>query len=167
MSTLSEFLADLLRLASSILSSGAPESGASSTSTSRTDTTSPRNVLTIRRDPTLETTDGVSGDMAFNGEWICFTLENPADLIEPGTYSARLDKSPHLGYVCPHLQVPERDSAAGGDAGLRVHVANWIRQLQGCVAVGLQRFPDHIEQSQAAFDKLMAVLPQTFTVTIE
>lgn len=104
--------------------------------------------------------------MAFNGEQICFTLENAADLIQPGIYNAQLDKSPHLGYVCPHLRVPGRDLDAGGDAGLRVHVANFVSQLQGCIAVGLLLRQDCIEQSQAAFDKLMGVLPQSFVVEI-
>jgi len=122
--------------------------------------------LQIKRNPKMTTMGGVSGIMVYNGEQVCFTLENAADLIQCGTYSAQLDKSPHLGYVCPHLRVPERDLAAGGDAGLRVHVANFVSQLQGCVAVGLQPRPDCIEQSQAAFDKLMGVLPQTFTVEI-
>lgn len=126
------------------------------------------NVITLEvvRDLRTAVSGGVSGNLIFNGEWICFTLENPADLIQPGTYNARLDKSPHLGYVCPHLQVPERDGAVDGDAGLRVHIANFVSQLRGCVAVGLQPHPDCIEQSQAAFDKLMGILPQTFLVTI-
>lgn len=144
-----------------IASPNAQEKDASLISTSKSVT-----ILAVIRDPMLTTPAGVFGKMYYSGEEICFTLENPADLIQPGTYSAQLDKSPHLGYVCPHLWVPERDAAAGGDAGLRVHVANYISQLRGCVAVGLQPRPDCMEQSQAAFDKLMAVLPQEFTVEI-
>lgn len=112
--------------------------------------------------------EGVFGGLTYDEKDYGVTLENSKYLIQPGIYIAQLDRSPHLGYVCPHLRVPERDRAAGGDAGLRIHVANFVSQLQGCVAIGTQRGTDCIESSQAAFDKLVAVLPlQPFVVLIE
>lgn len=104
--------------------------------------------------------------MAIGNEFICYTMENLAHQISSGTYSAQLDKSPHLGYVCPHLQVPDRDALAGGDAGIRLHIANYPSQLEGCVALGQVIVADCLEHSALAFDSLMTKLPQTFVVSI-
>jgi hypothetical protein len=93
-------------------------------------------------------------------------MERTAVAISRGVYSAQLDKSPHLGYVCPHLKVPERDTAAGGDAGIRIHIANEPRQVEGCIALGTSIDGDALDNSKSAFDKLMAILPQEFTVTV-
>ena len=94
-------------------------------------------------------------------------MERMAVAIPEGTYSAQLDKSPHLGYVCPHLKVPVRDAAAGGDAGIRIHIANTPIQVEGCIATGTCIDGDALDSSRAAFDKMMAVLPQEFSVTVE
>jgi Family of unknown function (DUF5675) len=120
--------------------------------------------LTIARKRT--TNDAVFGEMTFRNEFICYTMENSADLVLPGTYSAQLDKSPHLGYVCPHLRVPMRDSLASGDAGIRLHIANYPTQLEGCVGLGQAIGSDYLDHSQTAFDKMMAVLPPKFSVVI-
>ena len=90
----------------------AQENAAASTSTSANVTT-----LAIVRDQTMATTDALFGKVYWNGKFICYSMENLTHCISLGVYSARLDKSPHLGYVCPHLQVPDRDTLAGGDAG--------------------------------------------------
>lgn len=81
-------------------------------------------------------------------------------------YDAKLDKSPRLGYVCPHIAVSMRDMAAGGDAGIRIHVANEPMQLKGCIGVGLRVSGDSVEESKAAFEKLMNILPTTFKVLV-
>lgn len=119
--------------------------------------------LKIQRKST--TISSTFGELTY-GEFKCFTLENSKTLIDAGSYSARLDKSPHLGYQTPHLQVPKRDLLAGGDAGLRIHVANFPSQLEGCVAVGLSLGLDSVEHSHAAFDSLIKLLPTSFAVTI-
>jgi hypothetical protein len=138
-----------------------PVSAVASTSISTSATN-----LVVTRNLKKTTPNAVFGDLTFKGNWICYTMENAADLVLPGTYSAQLDKSPHLGYVCPHLRVPDRDALAGGDAGIRLHVANFASQIRGCVALGLEIGPDCLNHSQAAFDKMMAVLPQEFSVEI-
>lgn len=102
-----------------------------------------------------------------NGEVVCSTLERADTLIKAGTYAVILDLSPHLGYICPHLRVPDRDLAAGGDAGIRIHIANYQSQLEGCVAVGTVQDGDAIDNSKLAFDNLMPMLPPEFKITIQ
>ena len=113
-----------------------------------------------------KTKDAFLGELSFDGKFVCYTLERIAVAIQEGLYSAKLDKSPHLGYVCPHLKVPERDMAAGGDAGIRIHILNEPCQSDGCIGTGLSIDGDALDNSRAAFDRLMAVLPQEFTVVV-
>jgi hypothetical protein len=106
----------------------------------------------------LDTYDyGVLGHLDLEG-FDCVTLERDDTLIPPGTYEVTLDKSPRLGYVCPHIRVPSRDQAAGGDAGLRIHIANWEHQLSGCIAVGEARDGQGISHSRVTFTQLMGHL---------
>lgn len=90
--------------------------------------------------------------------------------IDDGTYTARVDMSPRLQYLCPHIKVPSRDVAAGGDAGLRIHKANDPSQSLGCVFPGEQIDGDAVDDSKDAFNSMMVLLPQDgteFTVSIE
>lgn len=121
-------------------------------------------VLRVERFKT--TADAYFGRVTWNGEFVCYSMERIAVAIPEGTYSAVIDLSPHLKYKCPHLRVPTRDLAAGGDAGIRIHVANDPNQVEGCIGVGLSIDGDAIDHSQSAFDKLMALLPPNLTVTV-
>lgn len=113
-------------------------------------------LITLRR---LDYTDkGVFGHLEWDG-FDCVTLERTDTLIKEGTYSVRVDMSPHLGYKCPHLAVPDRDKAAGGDAGIRIHIANWQDQLHGCIAVGENREGFAVEHSRDVFNQMMAKWP--------
>lgn len=105
------------------------------------------------------TEKGVFGHLEWD-DFDCVTLERTDKLIKEGTYKVKLDKSPHLGYVTPHLIVPERDKAAGGDAGLRIHIANYETQLEGCIAVGENRNGAAVEHSRDTFNQLMAKWPK-------
>lgn len=95
----------------------------------------------------------------------CDTLENLEKAIDAGEYEAKIDLSPHLGYRCPHLAVPQRDRLADGDAGIRLHIANYPDQLEGCIAVGTID-NDTLDNSKLAFDSLVSLLPQSFRVSI-
>lgn len=139
----------------------APASDVDSTLTSLSVTT-----LVVTRDPKMGTAEGVFGRMYCNGKFLCFTLENAVHLVAPGTYTAQLDMSPHLGYMCPHLRVPDRDALAGGDAGIRLHIANYPTQLEGCIAVGQSIGEGCLEHSQVAFYQMMPLLPLKFIVSI-
>jgi hypothetical protein len=96
-------------------------------------------------------------------------ITNLEKRIEDGTYTAIVDLSPRLQYLCPHLQVPIRDQEAGGDAGLRIHKANTPSQSLGCIFPGEQLDGDAVDDSKDAFNALMKLLPQdgsSFSVSI-
>src|SRR5580698_8106511 len=81
--------------------------------------------------------DGIFGVMTLDwNPFTCVTLENLAKSIPAGIYVLDFTYSPHFNRVMPHLIVPSRDAAAGGDAGIRIHWANFPAQLDGCIAVG-------------------------------
>ena len=105
-------------------------------------------------------TDGAFGMLSVNGVAVCESMENLGKEVAEGLYDAVIDKSPHMGYMCPHLRVPDRDKAAGGDAGIRIHIANEPCQLEGCIACGSKRDGDAEDGSKKAFDKMMALLPK-------
>lgn len=116
---------------------------------------------------TSKTNDGLlgrmiliqDGDLAYNEP--CIT--NLADRIEDGAYFAVVDLSPHLGYRCPHIRVPARDQAAGGDAGLRIHKLNTPSQSLGCISPGEKVDGDAVDDAKDAFNSLMTLLPQDGT----
>ncbi len=70
-----------------------------------------------------------------------------------------METSPHFGFVTPHLTVP-------GRTYIEIHPANYPAQLEGCLAVGSSIDNDTLDNSRAAFDRLMPLLPHKFTVTI-
>jgi hypothetical protein len=111
--------------------------------------------ITVTR--TEKTMDGIKGTLVC-GDLAEVTIENLEHSFPAGTYEMVLDHSPRLGIVTPHILVPERDKAAGGDAGIRIHPANYPEQLLGCIAVGDKAEPDAVDHSKNAFARLMGVL---------
>jgi len=83
--------------------------------------------------------------------------------ILDGDYKAKVDMSPRLQYLCPHIKVPVRDAAAGGDAGLRIHKANEPSQSLGCIFPGEDVDGDAVDDSKDAFNSMMKLLPQDGT----
>lgn len=121
-----------------------------------------------------ETKDGLFGRLVvMDGGVAKLTVVCDTNLklrIKDGVYTAKVDMSPRLGYMCPHIKVPERDTEAGGDAGLRIHRANEPSQSLGCIFPGEQIDGDAVDDSKDAFDAMMALLPQDgteFTVSIQ
>ena len=112
--------------------------------------------------------NGIFGELSVNGESLGVTVENLERAIPEGMYEASLDLSPRLAYLCPHLKVPDRDLQAGGDAGIRIHKANYPNQLEGCIAVGTIVDGDAVDDSTEVFDNMMALLPkdQPFKVLV-
>lgn len=134
-----------------------PEKAADSTSTSL-NATSP--VLRVTRNPAMATVDALFGDLKYNEESLGVTMERTAVAVPTGTYNAHLEKSPHFGFQTPHIDVPNRTY-------IEIHPANWPSQLEGCVAVGSSKDGDALDNSKSAFDRMMEVVPQKFTVIIE
>lgn len=122
-----------------------------------------------------QTTDGLFGKLMVvdsNGDikltFVCTT--NLELRILDGMYQTIIDMSPRLQYICPHIQVPLRDTEAGGDAGLRIHKANEPSQSLGCIFPGEQVDGDAVDDSKDAFNSMMQLLPQDgseFCVSIE
>ena len=113
------------------------------------------------------------GSLTF-GEFHCDTLELPykdnqkrISCIPAGKYLCKkVGVSGHIPY--PHIaitNVPNRD-------GICIHKANYVSDLLGCIGVG-DGLADinkdgqiDIIKSGLTFDKLMALLPNEFTLNI-
>lgn len=119
----------------------------------------------IKIQRTRHTADGIFGVLTC-GDFSCVTVENLEHAIPEGLYSAKLDLSPRLVIVTPHIAVPLRDEQAGGDAGIRIHPANLPSQLLGCIAVGDKIDGDAVDDSRQTFASLMKILPNSFQVLV-
>ncbi len=107
------------------------------------------------------------------GTFQCFTLELPwkenergISCIPAGTYEAFKRMSPKNGSVIELLNVKDRSN-------IQVHRGNYTRQIEGCILVGdsvkfldADSIPD-VTTSGQTMDKLLALLPNKFTVVIE
>ena len=122
-------------------------------------------LLIQRGKPTGKSTPG---EMFVNGEFQCHTLEpdpktpywpeHPS--IPAGIYPVQLTMSPHMGYITPILiGVP-------GRTAIRIHKANFPKELLGCTAVGTEEAQDSVLHSKFAFDELMMILMNINTTGI-
>jgi hypothetical protein len=103
------------------------------------------NLTLVRR---IFTPRGVIGDVSVDGAWECYGLENAARLIPEGRYRVVIDWSNRFQRTMPHiLNVPDRE-------GIRIHVANWPEELEGCIAVGRKKADDFVGESRVAFNRL-------------
>ncbi len=116
---------------------------------------------------TIRTTEALTGKLALNGVFECFTLENTHKAIEPGVYMVTLYHSPRLGYQVLLLHdVP-------GRTAIEIHIANRASELEGCIAVGQTASPNWVGRSGLAFEDLMKKVSQTIyagepcTLTLE
>lgn len=114
-------------------------------------------LITVTR--TSKSKDGIFGNLILDGNsFKCVTLENLDKEIPAGVYDVNFTFSPHFNRIMPHIVVPSRDSLAGGDAGIRIHWANFPAQLEGCVAVGTSVDGDSIDESLIPFNQLYAII---------
>ena len=109
-----------------------------------------------------ETANSIIGELFVDNQKECVTIEPSRDTpvhpghpcIGAGKFDVILTPSPHLGYVTPEiLNVP-------GRTAIRIHVANFPKDLLGCTGVGTDvgTIPDFIVGSKHAFDQLMVLL---------
>ncbi len=114
-------------------------------------------LITITR--TSATKDGIFGNLCIDGKpFKCVTMENLNKEINAGVYDLDFTYSPHFNRVMPHLIVPDRDLLAGGDAGIRIHWANFPAQLDGCIATGTKVDGDSIDESLVPFNQLYSII---------
>jgi hypothetical protein len=106
-----------------------------------------------------KTEDGIFGIMSLDfNPFQCFTIENLAKAIPAGLYDVTFDYSPRFNRVMPHVIVPARDQAAGGDAGIRIHWGNVPGNYEGCIGVGDKEEPDAIDDTVATFNQLYKII---------
>jgi hypothetical protein len=114
-------------------------------------------IITVTR--TSKSQDGIFGNMVLDGNpFKCVTLENLDKEIPAGVYDVNFTFSPHFNRIMPHILVPSRDSLAGGDAGIRIHWANFPAQLEGCIAVGTCVDGDSIDESLIPFNQFYSII---------
>ena len=102
----------------------------------------------------------------------CFTLELPdlnntpnKSCIPVGTYYGEKIHSPSLGNCIDICNVT-------GRTFIRIHAGNYTKQIQGCVLVGdsLKDINNDgiidIVNSKSTLEKLLKVLPESFTIQI-
>jgi len=147
---------DPQRQGSPISSPAAPVSDVNTTSTLNP---TPQNLLRVMRDPAKATTDALFGEMSFNGQILGCTMERTAVAIPEGVYQGAKRYSPHFGMTVVGIAVPNRTN-------IECHPANLPAQLEGCIAIGESIDGDALDNSRKAFDAMMEVVPNEFTVEI-
>lgn len=104
----------------------------------------------------------------------CVTLELPyldnqkrISCIEKGIYDCvKVERSSSFDYF--HFSILN----VSGRSGIKVHIANYVRQLRGCVAVGEKHIDidsdnqSDVTNSTATLKKLIEILPDKFTIEI-
>jgi len=111
------------------------------------------------------------GAMLDGEERVCETLELPwlnnqrgVSCIPEGIYLCEAAMSPSRGYVVYWIRdVPGRKDC-------QIHIANFTKDLRGCVGVGMERGMNQVVHSKIAFDKFMKRMgggPFMLTVTCD
>lgn len=124
--------------------------------------------LNLKR--TIQGPEAVIGQLAVNGEFECYTLEDPdgaGDRIDAGTYEVITDYSNRFKKIMPLVV----GSAAVNGRGIRIHAGNTQADTSGCILVGRTCTETSIGESRLAFSALFAKIEDAIargeTVTLE
>lgn len=130
------------------------------------------NYMNLQR--TRKTRLATYGTLRYN-DFECKTIELPwldnepsISCIPEGMYDYEvIDQSPSIDY--PHVWIKD----VPGRAGIKIHVANYVFQLRGCIAVG----KDHkdidrdgvidVTESRNTLNKLLKVVPRQGKIQIQ
>lgn len=99
----------------------------------------------------------LSGKLAFDGVFKCYTLERPyTDFdfkpIPEGKYPLVMRPSAKFGRLMPHIEnVP-------GRTGIEIHCGNHVSDSEGCILIGMQLGDDALWGSRIAFDLIFPIL---------
>jgi hypothetical protein len=154
--SLLKFLIEALRPKSPISLAVAPSTDVNSISTLKITSPSPR-VLRVQRNQILG--EGTFGQISLDGEFICYSMEKTAVEIPVGEYPARIRYSPHFAMNVPGIDVPNRTD-------IEIHPANYPSELKGCIATGSTVSNGALDNSRAAFQRLVTALPDSFKVIV-
>ena len=110
--------------------------------------------LKIRR--TCFTEKSTIGTLTIDEEFECFSLELPwrenqkkISCIPVGKYKVLMEYSLRFKRLLPELKgVPGREE-------IKIHVANYPHEIEGCIAVGKTVGADYVGQSKVAFELLL------------
>ena len=98
---------------------------------------------------------------------ICHSLELPwrsnnrnVSSIPSGNYRCVQTTSPKFGKVLYLQDVPNRE-------GILIHAGNGLSDTRGCILVGLDVVDTGLAHSRLALSRLLASLPDTFTLKIK
>ncbi len=110
---------------------------------------------------TKSTEFSLTGRLAIDGVFQCYTLERPYGdsdhkPIPEGEYPLRMRDSAHWAQH-GYKQVPGIFDVPGR-SDIEIHPANRAKELLGCIAVGQQLGEDVIMSSRFAFDMLLVKL---------
>lgn len=108
--------------------------------------------MLIRVQRKRKTIDGMFGVLSIDGNSFgCFTVENLQDSIPAGYYPVEFTYSPEFNATMPLIDVPNRTA-------IRIHPANYPKQLLGCIAVGDKEEPDAVDDSRNTFNILNKII---------
>lgn len=108
--------------------------------------------MIIRVERRRKTSDGIFGVLSIDGSAFgCFTVENLEHQIPAGYYPVEFTYSPEFNQILPLIDVPMRTA-------IRIHPANFPKQLLGCIAVGDKEEPDAVDNSRVTFNQLYKVI---------
>lgn len=106
------------------------------------------------------------GVLLSQGLPLCLTLELPwknnvvgISCIPAGIYRVTKFKSPSKGDVFLLHDVPDRSM-------IEIHVANTVKDIQGCIGVGRSFFNGGITTSRQTLEMLYDILPNECTLTV-
>jgi hypothetical protein len=99
------------------------------------------------------------GDLSVDGVFFGYSLELPwrdnqhdISCVPEGTYPVKMIDSGHWKRTVPHLlKVPGRDL-------IEIHIANYPKDIKGCIGVGYTKAPDFIGLSAPAIGKLFKMI---------
>lgn len=99
------------------------------------------------------------GEIYWDDRLVCVSMERTAVAIPVGMFPGCKRYSPHFAMTVIGIDVPNRTD-------IECHPANLPSQLLGCIAAGSTVDNDDLDNSRAAFDRLVALVAQTFVVIV-
>lgn len=92
------------------------------------------------------TEDALLGRLYLNGAFLCHTLENKKKAVPCGFYKIENSQSPKFKRELPLIY----NDDVKASRGIRIHVANKVEDVAGCVGVGMTESGDKLKDAKLA-----------------